>query len=302
MTTTHALRILAALAVAVLLTAIGAPGASAQGTTESETDPSVSNPGLSRAEPSDDDDQDDPEDDDRDDDDRDEDRRLKDSIQLRTNKTAAVVEGDTVWITVSLRAKVDVDDVRVTATLVGEAVAYPGNTGDHSGPYNRYDLDRKETDFVAFQITAPQIDKKKEYVDLELQVTWTEDGRARQGTESVKVPVIEFSGEPYELVTDEITLTDGANGWVQLALAGLTPRIDDVRIRLAQPTDLDIHYPQETYTSLLRDATLEDGETDQANLRLGEAHWGQTIEVEVRVDFVLDAEPMTRTHRVTITS
>ncbi len=47
---------------------------------------------------------------------------------------------------------------------------------------------------------------------------------------------------------------------------------------------------------------LEDGETDQANLRLGEAHWGQTIDVEIRIDYVVDAEPLTRTHKVTITS
>lgn len=302
--TTPRHRILAALAAALLLTAVGAPGAVAQAPVESETD--AGDVGFGQRDQDDDDgeDDDDEDDDDEGDDDRDEDRgrSLSSSIQFRTTKTAAVVEGDTAWVTVSLRAKRDVDDVRVTATLDGRPVAYPENTVDHSGPYNGYALDRNETDYVAFQITAPQIERRKQNVDLDLEVTWTDGGRESRGTRTVKVPVIEFSGEPYELVTDEITVADGANGWVGLALAGMTPRIDDVRVSIVEPTGLDVHYPQETYTSLQRDAVLEDGETDQANLRLGETHWGQTLDVEVRVDFVVDDQAMTRTHRLTITS
>ena len=226
---------------------------------------------------------------------------LEDSIQIRTNKTAAVLAGDTAWITLSIRGQADVDDLRFTATLDGQPVAYPENTVDHSGPYNGYGLKEKETDYVAFQITAPMVDKKA-HLPLELQVTWTEDGSPRSASETVKVPVVTFSGEPYELVSDEVTLSEADNGWVRIRLAGLAPQLDDVRVAVTDPTGLTIHYPQETYTSLLRDARLENGETDEANFRLGEEHWGQSFAVELKVDYTLGGEAMTRTHQVTITS
>lgn len=277
----------AALAVAGLLGALGAPGASAQGPVEVQPDSAEINQGISY----------------RSDDDsnaRSGTRRYH--IQVRTPKTSAVVEGDTAWVTVSLRGLVDVEDLRFTATLAGEPVAYPENTVDHSGPYNGYALDRDEIDYVAFQITAPQIERTRQNIDFTLSATWTGEGERREGSLTIAVPVIEFSGEPYELVSDDITITEEANGWVKLAMAGLTPRIEDVKVSIVEPSGLDVHYPQESYTSLLRDAVLEDGETDEANLRLGEAHWGQTIDVEIRIDYVIDSVPLTRTHTVTITS
>lgn len=281
------MKTVAALAVAGLLGALGAPGASAQGPVEVQPDSAEINQGMSY----------------RSDDDsnaRSGTRRYH--IQVRTPKTSAVVEGDTAWVTVSLRGLVDVEDLRFTATLAGEPVAYPENTVDHSGPYNGYALDRDEIDYVAFQITAPQIERTRQNIDFTLSATWTGEGERREGSLTIAVPVIEFSGEPYELVSDDITITEEANGWVKLAMAGLTPRIEDVKVSIVEPSGLDVHYPQESYTSLLRDAVLEDGETDEANLRLGEAHWGQTIDVEIRIDYVIDSVPLTRTHTVTITS
>lgn len=285
--TKRSMKTVAALAIAGLLGAVGAPGASAQGPVEVQPDSAQINQGMSYR---------------SDDDSSSRSGSRNYHIQVRTPKTSAVVEGDTAWVTVSLRGLVDVDDLRFTATLAGEPVAYPENTVDHSGPYNGYALDRDEIDYVAFQITAPQIERRKQYVDFTLSASWTGEGERREGSLTIAVPVIEFSGEPYELVTDDITITEEANGWVNLALAGLTPRIEDVKVSIVGPSGLDVHYPQETYTSLLRDAVLEDGETDEANLRLGEAHWGQTIDVEIRIDYVVDAEALSRTHKVTITS
>lgn len=257
-------RVLAALATIILLPLLLAPGAEAQSSTEKDGD-------------------------------------LKDSIQIRTKKTAAVLAGDTAWITVSIRGKADVDDVRFTATLDGQPVAYPENTVDHSGPYNGYGLDEKETDYVAFQVSAPLVDKK-DYLPLELQVTWTEDGSPRKASDTVEVPVVSFNGEPYELVSDEVTLSEADDGWVRIGLASLASQVGDVSVTVTKPTGLTIHYPQVTYTSLLRDAVLENGETDEANFRLGEEHWGQSIEIQLRVDYTLGGEAMTRTHQVMITS
>lgn len=257
-------RVAAALATMILVTLVFAPGAEAQRSGSSDED-------------------------------------LEDSIDIRTNKTAAVLAGDTAWITVSIRGEADVDDVRFTATLDGQPVVYPENTVDHSGPYNGYGLNEKETDYVAFQVTAPMVERKTN-LPLVLQVSWTEDGSPRSGSETVKVPVVRYNGEPYELVSDQLNISEADDGWVRVGLAGLAPQLDDVRVAVSSPTGLTIHYPQETYTSLLRDARLEDGETDEANFRLGEEHWGQSIDIEVRVDYTLGGEAMTRTHLVTITS
>ena len=265
--TSNPFRIIGALLAAPLVMVLFAPGASAQ----------------------------------RDDDDDDDDDRRRSGIEVRTNKTAAVTAGDTAWVMVSIRGRADVDDVRFTATLDGEPVQYPENTVDHSGPHNGTALGYKETDYVAFLLTAPEVDRKAN-VELRLQATWTEDGEPRRMTDSVRVPVIAFTGEPYELVADEVALTEADDGWVRVGLAGLAPMVDDVRVTVVRPADLDIHYPQETFTSLLRDALLEDGETDEANFRLGEAHWGQSIDVELRIDYLLGDDPATRTHRMTITS
>jgi hypothetical protein len=227
---------------------------------------------------------------------------LQRSLQIRTNTTAAVTAGDTAWITVSIRGRTEVDDVRATATLDGGSVGYPTNTVDHSGPYNGYHVDDQETDYLAFRVTAPGPERRRQMVDLELAVSWTEDGQPRSGSHVVKVPVVVFDGEPYEMVTDEVALTGVDDGWVRISLAGLAPRVEGVRLTVVEPTGLDLAYPQETFTSLQRDDLLEDGETDEARFRLGETHWGQTLSLEIRVDYTVDGAAASRTHRVTVSA
>ncbi len=116
--------------------------------------------------------------------------KLKDYIEVRTKKTAAVVVGDTAWVTVSIRGKRDLEDVRFTAKLKdGATVEYPSNTVDHSGPYNDTQLDKKETDYVAFRVTVPEGFRKKN-ASLDLDVSFTHKGKSLSGSAKCRFPLL----------------------------------------------------------------------------------------------------------------
>ena len=118
---------------------------------------------------------------------------------------------------------------------------------------------------------------------------------------TIKVRLVEFDGNPYSLVSDEVSVPAAANGWAEIPFVGLAPELQDFEVTITDPVDLDIHYPRETFTSLARDALLEDGETDVVRFRVGEPHWGQTLDVDIAVAFLLAGQPATETHALTIT-
>ena len=233
-----------------------------------------------------------------------EDVRLGRYLNVRTNRTAAVTKGDTAWVTVSLRGKQDITDLQVTAVIdeAGAAVDYPTNTETYSSTYADADLDRSETDYIAFKVTIPtEVSGRGDRVDLELEFTFTHDDERLRGEDSVRIPLVDFDGSPFALSETDIDLPAAANGWVELPFAGMAPEVSDFRIVVEDPTGLDIHYPAETHTSLARDALLEDGESDVARFRLGEAHWGAPTDATIRVDYVLAGDAASETFDITIT-
>ncbi len=225
---------------------------------------------------------------------------LETSILLRTADTSVITVGDTAWVTVSIRGGRSVDNLRFTA-LVGQggSVSYPANTVDHSGPYNGYDLDVKETDYVAFKVTIPD-GVTERAAELKLSVTWTDSGKRFKGDTSVKIPLVQFDGAPYTLLTDKVDLTEKDNGWVTLSFAGLAPRVEQLEVSVSSPGDLDIYYPLETFTSLQGDALLEDGETDLARFRINEPSWGQTLDLEVTVKYLVGGVAETASHKIRV--
>lgn len=230
--------------------------------------------------------------------------RLNRYLSVRTDRTAAVTKGDTAWVTVSLRGKQNLEDLQVTATIDqdGAAVDYPANTDTYSSTYADADLDRRETDYIAFEVTIPtEVDGRGRNVSLEMEFTFTHDGDRLRGEDTVRIPVVDFDGSPFALTEDDIALPAAANGWVELPFAGLAPEVSDLRVVVEDPIDLDIRYPAETHTSLARDATLEDGETDVARFRLGEAHWAAPTDATIKVDYVLAGEAASETFDITIT-
>lgn len=233
--------------------------------------------------------------------DRGEEEDVEDYVQVRTNKTAAVVIGDTAWVTVSLRGKQAVEDLRVTASLedgIG-SVDYPTNTVDHSGPSNGYALDKKETDYVAFKVTIPA-DHSGKNIPLLLDVGWTYEGRTMHGTEEVRIPLVDFDGSPYTVLTETVAVSEANNGWVEVSFAGLAPRLESFEVTVTDPAGLDVYYPLETFTSLDGDALLEDGETDVVRFRMGESHWQETLNVALEVRYVLAGVSAIAAHDLTI--
>ena len=233
-----------------------------------------------------------------------EDVRLGRYVSVRTSRTAAVTKGDTAWVTVSLRGRQSVEDLQVTATIDqdGAAVGYPANTETYTSTYADADLDRRETDYIAFEVSIPaEVDGRGRNVALEMTFTFTHDGDRLRGETSVRIPLVEFDGTPFALTEDEIDLPAAANGWVELPFAGLAPEVSDLRVAVEDPADLEIDYPADTFTSLARDAVLEDGETDVARFRLGEAHWTSPTKATIRVDYVLAGEAATERFDITIT-
>ncbi len=220
-------------------------------------------------------------------------------LQIRTDTTAAVVVGDTAWVAVSIRAKEPLEDVRFTASLADGSVAYPANTVDHSGPYNGYQLDQRETDYVAFRVTIPD-GVGGGRTELVLDASWTNGGEAMRATDVVTIPLVEHQGAPYSLVSSSVTLTDLSNGWVEVSFAGLAPRLESFEVTVVDPPGLDVYYPHSTYTSLARDDLLEDGETDVVRFRLVEAHWGQRLDLQLEVRYRHQGAPQQATHALTV--
>ena len=230
-----------------------------------------------------------------------EDVGLSDYMRIKTQKTSAVVIGDTAWVTVSLRGKRDIDDLRFTAYLENDegTVAYPSNTVDHSGPYNGYQLDRRETDYVAFKVAIPA-DYGNNNIDLHFEATFTHNGRPKRGLDKVEVQLVEFDGRPYKLVSDDVSVSAATNGWVEVSFAGLAPRLETFEVVITDPLGLDVYYPRETFTSLNDDDLLEDGETDVVRFRLGEAHWTSATAAQIEVRYVFAGVPNRAVHKLTI--
>ncbi len=220
-------------------------------------------------------------------------------LQIRTDSTAAVVVGDTAWVTVSIRGKEDLDDVRFTATLTDGSVGYPANTVDHSGPYNGYRLDRRETDYVAFRVTIPE-GFAAARAELALEASWTHGDQSMRGTETVAIPLVEYVGAPYSLVSTSVTLAPDADGWVEVGFAGLAPRLESFEVAVVDPPDLDVYYPHERFTSLAGDSLLEDGETDVVRFRLGESHWNALLDVQLEVRYQHQGAPQLANHPLSI--
>ena len=223
-------------------------------------------------------------------------------INVRTSQTVAITKGDTAWVTVSLRGKQNLENLQVTGSidLAGAELGYPANTATYSSTYGDADLDKKETDYVAFELSIPA-DAAASSANLNLSFTFASDGQQLSGTKTVAVPLVEFDGSPFALTSDAVAVPAAANGWVELPFAGLAPEVSDFQVVVEDPAGLEIDYPAGTHTSLARDAILEDGESDVARFRLGEAHWAAPTTATIRVDYVLAGQAGSDRFTVTLT-
>jgi len=187
-------------------------------------------------------------------------------VNLRTKRTAAILEGDTAWVAISWQAKrTDATDFRIVAKTetAGVAISYPENTGTYSSLMDNDTLSAGEIDFTSLKISVPYGIRG---LTLTVNATWV-DGEGKQEKDfKVRVPVARFRGDDIaQVTTDAGSVTTSDPGWLGVEWTGIAPTLDDVEMIVTGPAGSVITYPADrSFTSLYYDNTLEDGETDVA--------------------------------------
>jgi hypothetical protein len=208
----------------------------------------------------------------------------KGRVELKTRKTAAVVEGTTTWIALSWAGKnIEATDFRVEAKTFnrGVTIAYPENTGDHTSLWDNDTLSADEIDYTALQVSVPYGSRS---VGISLTATWTADGKNQSKKFRVKVPVAKYKGEDIaQSTTDAGSVSQNEPAWIGVDWIGIAPSLQNVQMTATSPDGAIITYPNQkgtekpgVYTSLHFDDTLVAGETDTArvlidasNMKLG---------------------------------
>jgi len=191
----------------------------------------------------------------------------KGKVELKTKKTAAIVEGDTAWVAISWKAKkTDATNFRIVATtdVAGVTISYPENTDPYSSLMDNDTLSANEIDFTSLYISVPYGVKK---VKLKVTATWTQDGKNQSKDYKVVVPVAKFTGSDVaQVTTDAGAVTAASPQWIKIDWTGVAPILNDVQMTVSGPTGIVITYPNDrAFTSLSYDNILVAGETDFAS-------------------------------------
>ena len=190
----------------------------------------------------------------------------KGKVELKTKKTAAIVEGDTAWVAISWKAKkTDATNFKIVAStdVAGVTITYPENTDPYSSLMDNDTLSANEIDFTSLRISVPYGITK---VKLKVVATWTQDGKDQSKGYKVEVPVAKFIGDDVAQVTTDVGALSGiAPDWIEISWTGIAPVLSDVQMTVSGPTGIVITYPQDrAFTSLKYDSILVAGETDYA--------------------------------------
>ncbi len=183
--------------------------------------------------------------------------------ELLTEDAAAVVKGGSAWLALTWEAEDALEDFRVVVTDDDNAViAYPESTGDYTAPFQSSDLVAGEIDFTAIRIDVPY-DEKSKNLKITVQASWNNGERRDSSEFKVKIPLVDYQGEDFAQLTEEVTVPAGAATWVEVAYSGLAPQLEGFSVAAAEAGGLPITYPAYgDATSLDHDAVLDAGETD----------------------------------------
>lgn len=187
-------------------------------------------------------------------------------VELKTKKTAAILEGDTAWVSISWKAKrTDATDFRIVATtnVAGVTISYPENTDPYSSLMDNDTLSANEIDFTSLRISMPYGVTK---IKLKVVATWTQDGREKSKDYKVEVPAARFNGDDVAQVTTDVgAMQAGTPEWIEISWTGVAPILNDVQLTVSGPTGIVVTYPNDrAFTSLMYDNILVAGETDYA--------------------------------------
>ncbi|MCH7669865.1 MAG: hypothetical protein IIC71_11810 [Acidobacteria bacterium] len=187
-------------------------------------------------------------------------------VELKTKRTAAVVEGDTAWVAFSWKAKrTDATDFKIAVTTEsrGVTIEYPANTASYSSLMDNDTLSANEIDFTSVRLSVPYGSKN---IKLKVVATWVQDGKNDKQNYEIKVPVAKFKGDDIaQATTDAGSVSVGEPAWLGVEWTGLAPVLSDIEITVTGPLGTAITYPADRpFTSLYYNDSLEDGETDVA--------------------------------------
>lgn len=230
-------------------------------------------------------------------------------VRLLTPTTAAVTRGDDGWVALNWTAfgsqLEDVEDFEVTLRKNPPRhvdVAYSDTTVDHASLWDNDVLSVGEVDYTALHIDVGE-DYNRNTIRLRLVVSYTADGQRFSDRHNITVPVVDFSGQPIEQVTDDWgTANAGDAAWYEIAFAGQAPAVTDFSVVVTEPSGMVVTYPQGTHTSLHFDDVLESRETDVVRLYIetaGMVAGEHTLTVEC--NYTYEGRRITETDTLTIT-
>ena len=222
-------------------------------------------------------------------------------VTLLTEKTAAVMRGETVWLALNwtaFNADFDEFEVKLTRAPRGVEVVYPGypKPGKFTSLNDNSTLSNAELDYTAFQITVPT-NFRADSITLQVEARFESGKEKFKQRHRILVPVISHDGADLELVTTATSVPD--NGWVGLSYAGMAPFLDDFKVVVE---GVPVEYPANgASTSLWNDNVLQSHETDVAKFYVDPGMEPGSHTLRVVASYTKAGKPYTMEGEVTLT-
>ncbi len=222
-------------------------------------------------------------------------------VTLRTNETATVMRGETVWLALNwtaFNADFDNFEVKLKKAPKGVDVVYPGypKAGKFTSLYDNSTLSEAELDYTAFQISVPT-----DFRDS--SITFVVEAKFKAGKEKftqkhkISVPLVSHQGADLQLVTTAASVPE--DGWVGLSYAGMAPFLNDFSVEV---NGVPVEYPAAgTSTSLWNDNVLQGHETDVAKFYVDPGMASGSHTLKVIASYTKAGKPYTMEGEVTLT-
>ena len=203
----------------------------------------------------------------------------KTGVRAVTSQTAAVVPGQSAWLSVVWTGDQTVTNWSTTVTApAGVTVTYPTTRGgSDTSLYGSDTLVGSTQDFTAFKLRVPYAQTMSFPITLHSTYTSTcgdngqckEQGggnddkvRDRSTTATVTVPVVPATGPAFTQTTTTLTVPAGSNTFHQLAFTGGQADLADFTVRLGSvPAGLKVAYPADATVSRPAGGTALVGRT-----------------------------------------
>ncbi len=243
----------------------------------------------------------------------------KTGVRPVTTQTAAVVPGQSAWLSVVWTGDRTVTEWSTTVKApAGVAVSYPATRGgSDTSLYGSDTLVKGTRDFTAFRLRVPYtqtasfpVTLTSTYVD-----TCGDNGQCKDNgggnddkerrhtlTSTVTVPVVAATGPAFTQVTTSIPVTAGSNGFAPLAFTAGQADLADFSVRAGTlPAGLTVRYPGDGTVSRPAGGTGIIGRTtDQVALRFDATSLATgTYTVPLTIAYTA-AAPRTATGTVTL--